>query len=149
MPDENIQKLNHKNYLTMIENSIGTNMFRNFYVHFKDSGIEKDVMDDGDKSCAAYVSSILYLNNLIKKPHATVDSAVKDMEESGWTKTYNPKQGDVVIWEEKEGYTHIGFWWSETEAISNSFIEKRPTKHDLTYGNTRKITAIYTKEIPE
>jgi hypothetical protein len=149
MSDENIQKLFHKNYLTMIENSIGTNMFRNYYVRFRDSGIEKDIMDDGDKSCAVFVSAVLYLNGLIKKPHATVDSVVKDLEESGWQKTDNPKRGDVVTWEEKESNTHIGFYWSENEAISNYFIDKTPVKHDLTYNGTRKITAIYTKEIQE
>lgn len=109
MPDENIEKLNQKNYVTMIANSVGTNMFRNFYVRFKDTGIEKDVMDDGDKSCAFFVSSILYLNGLIKKPHATVASVVKDMEENGWAKTDKPKRGDVIVWEEKEGYAHIVF----------------------------------------
>lgn len=149
MPDENIQKLFHKNYLAMIENSVGTNMFRNFYVRFKDSGIEKDVLGDGDKACAFYVSAILQLNNLIKRSHATVDSVIKDMEESGWIKTDNPKQGDILIWEEKNGNTHIGFWWSEGEAISNSSTEKFPVKHHLTYEETRKITAIYTKEILE
>lgn len=149
MPDENIQKLFYKNYLAMIENSIGTNMFRNLFVRFKDTGIEKDVMEDGVKSCAFFVSSILCINGLIKKPHAVVDSVVKDMEENGWVKTDNPKQGDVLIWEEKDGFTHNGFWWSETEAISNSFEDKHPIKHDLTYGGTRKIIAMYTKEFTE
>jgi len=149
MPDDNIQKLAHKNYLAMIENSLGVNLFRNFYVRFKDTLIEKDVMENGNKSCAFYTSAILTLNGLIKKTHATVDSVIKDMEESGWIKTDNPKQGDIIVWEEKEGATHIGFWWNALEAISNSSTEKFPVKHDLTYDDTRKITAIYTKDIQE
>jgi hypothetical protein len=147
MPDENIQKLAYKNYLAMIENSIECNMFRSLFVRFKDSGVEKDVMEDGDKSCAFYLSSILELNGLIKKAHATVDSVVKDMEESDWTKTDKPKQGDIVLWDKKDENTHLGFWWSESEAISNSSAEKHPIKHSLDYEGTRKIIAVYTKDI--
>ena len=142
MPDSNIKKLIEKTYLKVIENSIGSKMFRNLYVVFKDSKKTKDVLENGNKSCAFYVSSVLSLFEMVKKTHATVKSTFDDMIESGWKKTKKPQKGDVIIWEEKKGYTHIGFLWNKKEAISNSSEKKLPIKHSIDFKGKRKIIDI-------
>lgn len=148
-----IRILRNKNYLAMIENSAkGENwMFRNFYIE-KD-GVIEDSLDDGQKSCAVFVSGILVLlNNLfhwIKGPHTNVISTEKDMMENGWYEIKDLRLGAVIIWEKKDGrngmpHNHIGFYVGNNEAISNdSKVVGFPRKHHVTYNNTRKIEKIY------
>ncbi|MDP3954070.1 MAG: hypothetical protein Q8Q06_01470 [bacterium] len=143
------------NYLAMIQNSIGTEMFRNFYMAIDSQKI--DILKNGLLSCAVFVSSILYLNKMISGLHATVDSTKKDIEKSGWKKVENPKVGDVLIWEAMKwpgndtANKHIGFYISNDEAISNDSFGGSPKKHHLTYGikdgkPVRKIEDIYRYE---
>ena len=61
----------YKTYLTMIENSVGSKMFRTLYMT-DDHGKTKDVLRKGDISCAVYVSSILVLNKLLPEVKARV-----------------------------------------------------------------------------
>ena len=140
------------NYLTMINNSIGTEMFRNFYMEI--GGQKIDILKDGLLSCAVFVSGVLYLNKMIADTHATVYSTQKDIEKGGWEKVENPKVGDVLVWEaikwpgNKEARKHIGFYIGNDEAISNDYGVGNPQKHHLTYGiknnlPVRKIEAIY------
>jgi len=137
----------------MIENTAkGENwMFRNFYI--RENGIEKDVLEDGGLSCAAFVSSILYFQNslleLFKKPHwikfthANVASTEKDILENGWYTITELKPGAIIIWEKQE-HEHIGFYVGDEEAISNdSKGTGFPWRHHITYNNTRKIEKIY------
>ena len=58
-----------KTLFKLIENSIGTKLFRNNY--FFINGKSKDLLRNGELSCAFYVSSILYLLKLIKDVHTT------------------------------------------------------------------------------
>lgn len=134
----------------MIENAAkGQNwMFRNFYV--EQDGKEIDIYNNGRWSCAALVSSILYLHKLIKDVHANVLSINKDMEESGWYKIKELKLGAVLVWEDKPGdddgrmHSHNGFYMGNDEAISNdSRGTGFPHKHHYTYDGTRKIEKIY------
>ena len=72
----------------------------------------------------------------IEGVHATVSSTVRDMKESGWVVTDDPKRGDVVVWGEKMGsdgkfHKHIGFYWGEGKAISNSKDKRHPVEHSL------------------
>ncbi len=85
-----------KNYLAMINGSVGTRMFQ--YLYVKDqTGEIKDVMLAGELSCAYYVSSLLCLFGMIDRPHATVATTVKRMDESGdWEKAAVSELGDVV-----------------------------------------------------
>src|SRR3989344_6688914 len=121
MPDQNIKPHKFKNYLAIINNSIGTKMFRNFFAEI--NGKEVDGLGNGDKSCAVHVSSILYLNNLIDAPHATVTTTLKAMRESGWKEINAPREGCVIHWEKTEksdGCEHIGFYVGNEKAISNA-----------------------------
>lgn len=137
----------------MIENAAeGENaMFRNFYIVM--DGLEKDALNNGELSCAAFVSSVLFLQNslleFLKKPHwiklthANVSSTAKDMIENGWQEVSELKPGAVLVWEKKDGHEHIGFFMGEDQAIgNNSQNPGSPKKHHYTYNDTRKIEKI-------
>ncbi len=138
----------------MIENSVkGENwMFRNFYI--QQDGVEKDVLENGGLACASFVSSILYLQNsvleFLKKPkwleftHANATSTVRDMMQDGWYEIKDLRDGAVLLWEKQNGHAHIGFYISNDEAISNASNSTGiPTKHHVTYNDTRKIEKIF------
>jgi hypothetical protein len=126
-------------------------------VRNEETGEMEDILKDGQKSCAAHTSSILYLYRLISSLHATINSLIKDMEKNGWQKTENLFPGDVLIWEKKmiagNENLHAGFYLAkengEDVAISNDSSLKFPVKHHWTYGldknsnPNRKIIAIY------
>lgn len=142
------------NFLQTIENSVGTNMFRNLWADV--DGVRKDILDDGDLSCAQFVSGILYLFDLITTRHSTVTGTVKDMENNGWKKISEPEIGSVLVWEkisfpDGSEHAHIGFYIGDNEAISNSPRLKSPQKHHWTFGeqgkpNFRAVSAIYTSD---
>jgi len=125
----------------LIENSIGTKFFRNNY--FFIDGKSKDVLKNGDLSCAFYVTTILKILNLVKEIHLTVNSTLKDLEKSGWYKIEKPKKGAIVLWDKnKNGHYHLGFYWKNNIVVSNSTLNKAPVFHSLDY-NRRKVLAFY------
>ena len=83
-------------YLKTIENSVDSNIFRNLYYKIGRKTI--DVLDNGDLSCANYVTTILYIFDLIKDRHTTVIGTVDDMSESGWYQIKKPKKGAIILW---------------------------------------------------
>ena len=126
-----------ESYIKAIMNSVGSNLFRNLFASV--NGKKKDILEDGALSCAAYVSSILYLFKLIADTHATVKGTVADLVKSGWTKTKKPREGAVLVWEAKEfgnsgAHKHIGFYIGKNKAISNSFKKYHPISHHWTFG---------------
>jgi len=125
----------------LIENSISTKIFRNNY--FLIDGKSKDILKNGELSCAFYISSILYLLKLVKDIHTTVQGTLKDLEESGWYKINKPKKGAIVLWDkDEEGHYHLGFYWNNKKAVSNVSSKKSPNFHPIKYKN-RKILAFY------
>ena len=138
------QQDKRKTLFKLIENSIGTKLFRNNY--FFVDGKSKDLLRNGELSCAFYVSSILYLLKLIKDVHTTVQGTIKDMEESGWYKIEKPKKGAVILYEPgKHGHYHLGFYWSKNKAVSNVSYKRSPQFHPLNYQG-RKILVFYYHE---
>lgn len=134
-----------KNYLSMIKNSIGTEMFRELWVDEDDK--EKDILNGGELSCAVFVTSLLKLHGMIDERHATVKTAVESMINFGWREIdwKDIKEGDVLIWERKKtGYKHphIGFYAGDKKAISNSWKLKKVVRHGWDYGGRRKITKV-------
>lgn len=134
----------------MIENAAkGENwMFRNFYIEENEK--ITDIYNNGRWSCAILVSSILYLNKLIKDVHANVLSVNKDMEESGWYEIKELKPGAILVWEKSvaiddgRDHYHIGFYVGNDAAISNdSRGTGFPYKHHYTSNNASKIEKIY------
>jgi len=138
----------------MIENAAKGEvwMFRNFYAIKDDKEI--DIFQNGGLSCAAFTSSILYFFNstleFMNKPkwianmHANTRSVEKDILQHGWIETKELKVGAILVWEELNGYPHIGFYVGNEKAVSNDSRGKGfPHKHHYTYNDTRKIEKIY------
>lgn len=138
----------YDSYLKMIKNAVGTRMFRNLYL--EKNGRKFDATEDGDLSCAFFVSNVLLIWGLISEGHATIKGTIKDMKKSGWKRISQTetKPGDVVVWEEKKsgkGRTcfHIGFYIGDKKTISHSDGVKTISSHHWTYNNRRKIIAVY------
>lgn len=135
------QRLNFKTYLQVIHNSIGSNMFRNFYVKSV-SKVEFDALGDGDNSCAFYVSSILVIFKQLNRIHGTIESTIKDLHESGWIEVNRSKPGDILIWESQQFSDgvkeHMGFSIGNGKAVSTSAKQKTPVEHDQHFGNTKR-----------
>ncbi len=136
-----------KTYMQVIHNSIGSNLFRNFYVHTGESG-DFDALDDGNNSCAFFVSAILVLFKQLEGIHGTVEGTVNDLLVSGWVEVDKPQEGDVLVWEARQFddglKEHIGFSLGSDRAISTSWAKKTPIEHDLNFGESnRKLTRIF------
>jgi hypothetical protein len=146
--EEKPKRLYFKTYLQLIQNSIGTEMFRNFYIQMAD-GAEMDALSDGSNSCAFYVSSVLTLFKKHSGVHGTVKSTVEDLKHSGWQQVEEEAigAGDVIVWDaiELEGslYEHIGFYVGDNRAVSTSWTEKRVAEHDVYFDGTRTIGQIF------
>lgn len=126
-------------YLKTIENSVGSNLFRNLYFRIK--GKKLDVLEDGDLSCANYVTAILYLFDLLKQRHTTVTGTIEDLEKSGWYEIKKPKKGAVILWGFKKKddgtqgkHRHVGFFINGETAISNDSMTRIVARHHPTYG---------------
>ena len=128
--------------------------YRNYFVDI--DGALVDVLEDGVKSCACYVSNIILDvkdYKLIKEGHCTVDSTICDMKRSGWLTIDKCRPGAIIVWEEMLHATgntcgHIGFYFSNKQAISHRDDTRTPRPHHYTYGTkngkpVRKIEAIY------
>ncbi len=167
--------LTYQNYLEVVKASQGSRMFRRLYV--LENKQKKDILKDGELSCAYYVSSILKIFDLISKPHATVKSTIEDMFKNSWRTTKKLRPGNVLVWEkglaesDKKLHLHIGFYLGKDKAICSQnrdvitiFRKKQkikivlrdkgvPHTHHFTYGRTqtgqpkRKIIQILTHRI--
>lgn len=145
--EEKPKRLYFKTYLQMIRNSVGTEMFRNWYVKTPKEG-EFDAMKDGENSCAFYASGLLKIFGKVSSTHGRVESLVKDLENSGWRRAEEPKTGDVLLWEpQKFGdvwQKHIGFYVGDDKAISTSWTQKKVIEHEKNFGEqNRKIIQIF------
>ena len=144
-----MKKLIYKTYIQTIKNSLGSKLFQNLYIKNQD-GDEIDILHAGTLSCAYFVSSILYMFNMINALHATVMNTEKEFESEKWSTIdiQHIKPGDVIIWEEityDDGsvHKHIGFYIGNYQAISHSTFEQVPVQHHYTFNDTRKIINIY------
>ena len=140
--------LKEESYLQYIENSVGSKMFRSYFV--KDSkGKRIDVLGNGNVSCGIHVSTILRNFDLIKKLHFTVARTIDDMIDCKWKKVSlkSIRPGDVILWVPLKGETglhsHAGFYIGKKQAVSNSSKQKCISKHHYTYSNKREVEAVY------
>ncbi|HNZ55621.1 MAG TPA: hypothetical protein PKN73_02785 [Candidatus Paceibacterota bacterium] len=145
-----IEPLTLKSLLALIEASAGTTMFRHLYAEV--DGVEQDILEDGNLSCAFYVSGVLAIFGLIDRLHTTVSGTVTALEKAGWQKTDNLKPGCVIVWDKprdnSHNHQHIGFYLGDETAIANSTEKKVIAKNHYTYGgeeqsSQRQILAIY------
>lgn len=156
MPDQDksqIKILTLKTFLTLVKKSAGTEMFRQIFAEV--DGREVDITENGNLSCAFYVSGLLAIFGLIDKIHATVSGTRKAMEAAGWIETTEMMPGAVLVWDKPQdgshNHQHIGFYLGEEQAISNIWQEGKPEIHHFTFGlesagTHRPIIAIYIHE---
>lgn len=143
-----------RSYIKTVENSVGSNLFRNLYFRINNKVI--DVLDDGDLSCAMYVTSVLYLFDLITERHTTVVATIDDILKSGWYEIKKPKKGALILWGYKKKddgtqgkHKHVGFFMNNKTAVSNSSSTRVIAQHHPTFGRftngevRREILAYY------
>lgn len=132
-------KLNYeKNYLSTIESGVGTNLFKHLYM-FDDSGNEFDAADNGNRSCALFVTSILKMFNRIDNMHSTASGTLKYISGADdWRQSDNPQPGDLVFWPKTENTTgHVGFYVAGNQSISINDNEGVASLHPLTLKDGR------------
>ncbi|MBU6142190.1 hypothetical protein KGO95_03710 [Patescibacteria group bacterium] len=128
-----------KTYLAIINNSVDSRLFRNFYLTI--DGKDVDVTRDGSVSCAFLVSNVLNMlpaPRWIGGPHLTVSSTIKDLRAHGWYDITAPRPGAILVWEPKLIHgnmnEHTGFYVGDDMAVSNRYEYGVPIKHHWTYG---------------
>ena len=141
MTEVNFKLLQKETYLKMIENSVGSRLFNSLFVKFNDSGEVKDILNNGELSCAFFVSCVLTLVKMIDAPRTTVKSVLEFVGKNiNWQEVLDePQNGDIIFWEElpeTDGSTHghVGFALNNLEAVSTSSKEHLVTKRHLTFG---------------
>ena len=140
-----VQLLSKETYLAMIQNSLKSKLWRNSYalVH----GERVDITDNGNYSCAFFVSSILKLFDLVIKIHWTVQGLEQDLLVSGWKSipvSPNMPKGSILIWEKQGGHLHAGFYIGEKKAISIWTSDNWPVIRDWQFNGKRKIVKAYS-----
>ena len=129
-----------KTYFAKIEASVGSTLFQHLYVSENGTDSQKsvDVMNNGELSCAAHVSSVLVLSGLLDAPHATVSSTIAALKKQGWHETNEPTPGAIILWPESaDKHQHVGFYLSDEAAISNSTEARVPIHHPLVMKDGR------------
>jgi hypothetical protein len=154
MPDRNVERLPKETLLKMIENAPDTRLFRSLFVRDKDTGVVEDATNNGEYSCAFFVSGLLTLAGYLPRIHGTVKGLRKKLQELNYEIISEDmmQPGDIIFWEkmmfpnglENE---HVGFVLNKETAISTSFKKQQVVSHPLvTPGGVskepRKITLI-------
>ena len=154
MPDPNIERLPKETLRKMIQNAPDTRLFNSLFVRYKDSGEVKDACNDGEYSCAFFVSSLLTLTGYLERPHATVAGLREKMLGLPIQKVElaDAQAGDVIFWDKivfdnGEANEHVGFINSNGKAVSTSFKKRSVVEHDILMpggvsNETRKVTLI-------
>lgn len=126
-------------YLSFIQNSVGSGVFKNRYYKIKGQVI--DVTVDGDLSCAEYVSNVLCVFGLIDERHTTVKATIESLKDAGWRTISSPRAGAIIWWgfKKKDNGTqgkhhHVGFYIDQETAISNDSDTRVIASHHPTYG---------------
>ena len=134
-----------RTFLMRAEKAIGTEMFQNLFAVV--DGEEQDLTDNGNISCAVFVSGLLLMAEKIPTMKATVGSLEALLQAAGWEVADSPEPGDIVFWEETEQvsgpHRHVGIAVSHTEAISHLDTNRTPGRHHITFNDTRPIERIY------
>ena len=126
--------------------SLGSTQYQ--YLWVEDEGLRKNIVEDGEHSCAYFITSLLHNLRLLDRMHATIKTTRPDLERHGWVLVREPKPGAVIIWEEQRGHEHIGIYIQDEEAISNSTSLRVPKIHDWLFRSDqtpdgRKAVEIY------
>ena len=144
MPDNNIQRLIHKNLMYSVHTVVGSELFKHIYVRDTKDGREFDALDDGEAACAYVVSGVLALHGLIDHPHATVTKTIDRMLQAGWLKTDAPQPGDVVQWAAHNDNMHMAFMVEDGVCIGNSTSQRVPMRYGTILPDGREPIAYFT-----
>lgn len=141
-----VEILRPESYLALIRNSVGSTTWRQMYASV--NGREQDIMNNGDLSCAFFVSSILKMCDLLPQLSVTVFGLIRNLEALRWQKVSEAMPGDILVWEtiiDEKGdkHSHIGFYLGEEQAVSNSANTQTIQQHHWTFEGQRPLTAIY------
>ncbi len=132
-----MRELVRRNLLITIENSIESKIFS--VSLWEDGPRVRDIIDKGRFGCALYTSSILLLfrhngKRLCQDRRATVTSFLSDIlsQDSGWygVDTSHMTPGCILVWEERRGNEHVGFYVGDGKAVSTCRIKGVPIKHN-------------------
>jgi hypothetical protein len=146
-PEEKINQALYKSYVAAIKNSIGTRAFRQLYMYDKDADRVVEVLQNGNLSCAYFVSSTLHHFGLLDNFRVNVEETATAMKAQGWQTIKKPVPGSVIVWNKmyfkksKKRHGHIGFFVGPHRAISTSSHLGYPVIHNLR-PNGRKIIEI-------
>jgi hypothetical protein len=144
----------HKTYMYRILGSVGTDMWRNFWVE-DEKGNPVDLTKNGDLSCGLHVSGLLLNLNprsgsdvkFVSGPILRVDQLHIDLVKNGWQEIEFSAEsdlelGDIIFWEELRGYNgreaggphgHCGFYIGDEKVISVIPRTGNPQIHDYMY----------------
>lgn len=147
-----------KTYLSRIIGSIGSDIWRNFWIE-DEKGKSVDLLKNGDLSCGVHVSGILMNLNpragsevkFVTGPIVKVDQLYEDLIQNGWDKVEfysndDLELGDILFWEELRGYNgreaggphgHCGFFIGDESAVSVIPRTGNPQMHDYLYRDQR------------
>jgi hypothetical protein len=134
-----------QSYMAKIRNSAGDRAYRNLYYSF-DDGRVRDVLQNGNLSCAYFVSSVLQHFGLLKNFDINVESTVAAMKSAGWQKVAKPVPGNVIVWERRcfrrgDCHMHIGFFIGRGRVMSMSSRHRFPVYHGIR-DERRKVVEI-------
>lgn len=139
-----------RSYLATIRNSVGARIFRNIYYRYE-SGRVKEELENGNLSCAYFVSSTLHHFGLLEEFYLSVTETADAMKKNGWKIIEKPVSGSVIVWDKKyfrhsrKWHGHIGFYIGRGRAISTSSWRGYPVVHSVKSWR-RKIVEILWHE---
>src|SRR3989338_11023696 len=132
-----VKFLLYETYMSRVLDSVGTEMFRKTWCLV--DGIPKDITENGEHSCAIFVSGILVMSGLLKEMHSRITGMLSDMEKTGWYEIKDLIPGAILFWEKQEmrsgWHKHSGFYIGNNKAISHRDITKSPIIHDADYAS--------------
>jgi hypothetical protein len=158
MTDPNIVPLKKETLLAMIRNAPDTRLFRSLFVQYQDSGKIKDVTNDGEYSCAFFVSGLLTLAGYLPRPHGTVKGLRYKLGELSYSEVPPEERqaGDIIFWEKMKfpdgsENEHVGFVLDHDRAISTSYKKQCVVEHPINMPGAvvdepRKITLVIRME---
>lgn len=153
MTHSNIEILRKETCLKIIENSIDSKLFNSVLARYKDGGAVVDILNDGEFSCAFFVSGVLTLMQAMDRPHATVAKLKALFEaDADWHKVAfaDREPGDVIFYEKMKfddgtENAHVGFVLTHDEAVSTDYVHKVIARHPVA---KRPVETIYRYSWP-
>lgn len=136
-----LEIMQKETYLAMVQNSIGTQMFRSMIAR-KNNGEVEDILRDGDYSCAFFVSTILRICEMLRGRTRTTVRGLREYltHSSNWEEIncQSIEPGDIIFWErvtfaDGSSNEHVGIALSQQEAVSTSDSKKMVVNHHINF----------------